>query len=165
MAIVTASCSPDPQSPADIPTGLLGKQAPPITAEALAGNGPKTLEQAKGKVVIIDFWATYCDPCRHSFPRYQQLLDRHPGQLAVFAISIDNPESADADQVLSFAHQHPVDFPLFWDVEEITKTTYAPPAFPASYLLDRQGIIRHIHSGYGPTTINAIEKDVKKLLK
>jgi cytochrome c biogenesis protein CcmG/thiol:disulfide interchange protein DsbE len=165
LLLVVAGCSSEPQSAADVSKGLVGEQAPPIDAEAIAGTGPTSLEKTRGKVVIIDLWATYCDPCATSFPRYQELLDRHPGKLAVFAIAIDDPASVDRDEIVAVAEQHHIDFPLFWDVEGTTQKAYDPPALPASYIVDRKGIVRHVHGGYQPATVETIEKEVKKLLK
>ena len=69
-----------------------GKPAPEIEAEAVTGDGPKSIAEAKGTVTIVDFWATFCDPCRKSFPKYQELVDKHAGKLAVIAVSVDDPE-------------------------------------------------------------------------
>src|SRR5262245_33993015 len=62
---------------------LLGKPAPEITAEAVGGNGPKNIKSAQGKVVILDFWGTFCEPCKKSFPKYQEIVDQFPGDVAV----------------------------------------------------------------------------------
>ena len=59
--------------------GLVGSAAPEIAAEAVTGEGPATLADASGKVVILDFWATYCAPCKKSFPKYQELVDQFGG--------------------------------------------------------------------------------------
>ncbi|MBL8741199.1 MAG: TlpA family protein disulfide reductase, partial [Myxococcales bacterium] len=82
---------------ADGPTAAAGdgKAAAELVATYVTGEGPKTLAEAKGKVVIVDFWATYCDPCRKSFPKYQELVDQFGGELAVIAISVDEPSDVD----------------------------------------------------------------------
>ena len=59
---------------------LVGKPAPDFTAETVGGEGPKTVKEANGKVTIIDFWATYCGPCKKSFPKYQELVDQFGGE-------------------------------------------------------------------------------------
>lgn len=56
-------------------SGLVGSPAPDFSAEPVTGSGPKTLGEAKGKVVILDFWGTFCEPCKKSFPKYQGLAD------------------------------------------------------------------------------------------
>jgi len=164
-AVMDLGCNAEPQSPADVNPGLVGLQAPLIDADPLGGEGPTSLEQARGQVVIVDFFATFCDPCAASFPRYQRLLDQHPGELAVFAVAVDNPASVERDEILSFVHQHPVDFPLFWDVTTTTTRAYAPPGYPASYVIDREGIVRHVFGGYRASKVDGIEKAVKKLLE
>src|SRR5262245_35968959 len=57
----------------------VGAPAPDFAAEPIAGDGPKTLKDASGKVVLVDFWATFCDPCKKSFPAYQKLVDQFSG--------------------------------------------------------------------------------------
>ena len=68
-----------------------GKTADELSVTPVTGEGPKSLAEAKGKVVIVDFWATYCDPCRKSFPKYQEMVDQFGGDLAVIAVSVDDP--------------------------------------------------------------------------
>src|SRR5262245_12255473 len=72
---------------------LIGKAAPELTAEAVSGDGPKNLKTAQGKVVILDFWGTFCEPCKKSFPKYQEIVDQFPGDVAVIAVSVDEPDN------------------------------------------------------------------------
>jgi thiol-disulfide isomerase/thioredoxin len=72
---------------------FIGKAAPEITAEPIGGEGPKTLAEALGKVVVVDFWASCCGPCKASFPIYQTILDKFPGDVAVIAVDTDEPGS------------------------------------------------------------------------
>src|SRR5215831_5350305 len=102
--------------------GLVGQPAPSFTAEFMTGSGPKTLEEAKGKVIVLDFWAQYCGPCKKSFPKYQELVDQSGGDVAVLAVSVDEPADDSADEVkktkekiLDFVKQTGVKFAIVWD--------------------------------------------------
>src|SRR5262245_11413125 len=65
---------------------LVGTPAPAISAEKITGEGPTNLKDASGKVVILDFWGTYCDPCKKSFPKYQELTAQLGDSLTVIAV-------------------------------------------------------------------------------
>src|SRR5262245_24086027 len=98
--IVVAGCgngTPDAKSAAGGGGGkvAVGSPAPDFSAELVTGSGPKTLAEAKGKVVILDFWATWCGPCKQSFPKYQELVDQLNGEVTVIAISMDEPDTKD----------------------------------------------------------------------
>jgi peroxiredoxin len=143
----------------------IGKQAPEITADSVQGDGPMTLANARGQVVIVDFWATFCDPCRKSFPQYQELVDKYAGDLAVIAVSVDDPEDVDVDEVKKFANDLEVSFPIVWDKTKATADIYKPPKMPTSYIVDKQGIIRHIHEGFTGGEAAEIDEEVQELIK
>src|SRR5438445_9664309 len=79
--------------------GLVGVRAPSFSKSALSGGATLSAEAAKGKVLIIDFWATYCTPCAKEFPKLQALVDKRGGALVVYALSEDDT----SDGVLAFA--------------------------------------------------------------
>ena len=79
--------------------GLVGSPAPEINAEAVTGEGPSTLKDANGRVVVLDFWATFCEPCKKSFPKYQELMDQFGGDLVVIPKG-----SKRVDDALAFMH-------------------------------------------------------------
>ena len=140
------------------------KPAPEITAEFVTGEGPKTLAEAKGKVVIVDFWATYCDPCKKSFPKYQELVDQFGGDLAVIAVSVDEPGDVSEDKLKEFASETGVKFPIVWDKEHKTADLYKPPNMPTSYVVDKEGNIRHVHAKYEAGEEAKIADEVRALL-
>ena len=165
LATGLAGCEPEPQTPADVDPGLLGLVAPPLDADRLGGEGPTSLAGARGKVVIVDLFTTFSDPASASFPRYQQLIDQHPGEVAVFAVAIDDPRSAAREEILAFVRQHPADFPVLWDVTGTTTEAYDPPALPASYVIDREGVVRHVFGGYRADQVEGIAKAARELVK
>ncbi len=130
----------------------------------VTGDGPKSLAEAKGKVVIIDFWATYCQPCKKSFPKYQELVEQFGGELAVIAVSVDEPGDVDESKLKEFATQTKVKFPIIWDKEHKTAEAYKPPKMPTSFIIDKDGKIAHQHAGYESGEEEKIAEEVKKLL-
>ncbi len=143
----------------------IGKEAPEVKGDAVGGDGPKSLAEGKGQVVIIDFWATFCDPCRKSFPAYQELVDKYAGDLAVIAVSVDDPEDVTVDEVKQFAEELEVTFSIVWDKGQETAGVYKPPKMPTSYIVDKDGILRHIHAGYESGEAAAIDEEVAALLE
>lgn len=142
----------------------VGAAAPEIKAELVTGTGPSTLGQARGKVTILDFWATHCGPCRTSFPEYQKLVDQFNGQVQVIAISTDDPEDVGSDALVEFAQQTGVKFAVVWDKTRETASKYNPPNLPTSYVIDQEGVLRHVHAAYVTGEEQKIASEVKALL-
>lgn len=144
-------------------TGTSGGAAE-IQGAYVTGDGPKTLAEAKGKVVIVDFWATYCQPCKKSFPKYQELVEQFGGELAVIAVSVDEPGDVDEAKLKEFAAGTKVKFPIVWDKEHKTAEAYKPPKMPTSFIIDKDGNVAHQHAGYESGEEEKIAEEVKKLL-
>jgi len=171
--VSTSGCASTPQgsSSGDSPAGgaglaKVGQPAPEFTAEAVAGDGPKSLKEAAGKVVILDFWATFCDPCKKSFPAYQKIVDDNGGQVVVIGVSVDEPDNATKDQLIEFAKQTGAKFPIVWDkAGAIRGKLYEVPKMPTSYVIDKTGVVRHMHAGYEEGEDAKVAAEVKELLK
>ncbi|MEZ4226638.1 MAG: TlpA disulfide reductase family protein [Polyangiaceae bacterium] len=123
---------------------LLGAKAPDFNLKAQYGGSEASLSAVAGKVVIVDFWATWCDPCKESFPHYQAMLDRHAGDLAVIGVSVDD----EPDGIAAFGQQTGVKFPLAWDDGQSVSRQYSPSTMPTSFVIDRNGIVRYVHAGF-----------------
>ena len=145
--------------------GLVGSPAPDFSAEPVTGSGPKSLGEAKGKVVLLDFWATFCEPCKKSFPKYQGLADQFGGDLAVLAVSVDEADSAKKEDLTKFAKDTNVKFSILWDKDHQAVKKYSPPTMPSSFIIDKQGVVRFIHAGYKDGEEAKIAEEVKSLLK
>jgi len=143
----------------------VGQAAPAFTAEAVTGEGPKTVAEANGKVLIVDFWATYCDPCKKSFPKYQELVDQFGGDLAVIGVSVDEKGDGIKEAITEFSKTTGVKFSLVWDTEKTAAKAYSPPNMPTSYVIDKTGVVRHVHAKYNVGEESAIAEEVKALLK
>jgi peroxiredoxin len=146
---------------------LLGKHAPEFTAETVGGDGPKTLKAAHGKVLILDFWATFCDPCKKSFPKYQEIVDTFAGDVTILAVSIDEPDNVTKEQLLRFAKEHHAKFAIVWDKDGNAVEKYGVKSLkmPSSFVIDTEGTVRHLHVGFHDGEEAKITQEVKELVK
>jgi thiol-disulfide isomerase/thioredoxin len=110
--------------------------------------------------VLIDFWATWCGPCKMIAPRLSQLKDRLGAQgLSVVGITTD-----DATSATTFADKFGMRYPIAVDKDGETNKTYGVNALPTLILIDKSGVVRDVFIGYDPTGDTALEKSVKDLL-
>jgi cytochrome c biogenesis protein CcmG, thiol:disulfide interchange protein DsbE len=144
--------------------GLVGKPAPEFTAEPVTGEGPATIKDASGRVTIVDFWATFCGPCKKSFPKYQEMVDQFGGDLTVIAVSVDEPDSTDKAKIEEFVKATGVKFAVVWDKDHKAADTYKPAKMPTSYIIDKGGVVRHVHAGYGEGEEEQMAEEIKALI-
>jgi thiol-disulfide isomerase/thioredoxin len=123
----------------------VGQAAPAVRLPDLSGAGDVSLESLRGKVVYLDFWASWCGPCRVSFPQLEQLRNElGPKGFEVLAINVDEVE-ADARRFLS---EVPVSYPVVRDAAGVTPQAFGILGMPTGYLIDRQGMVREVHQGF-----------------
>jgi cytochrome c biogenesis protein CcmG, thiol:disulfide interchange protein DsbE len=145
------------------PGPLVGQRAPRIVAEFVGGIGPVNVEEARGKVMLIEFWATFCAPCLKSFPRYQALVDQFGGDLVVLAVSVDDPET-DKATLQQFMKMTGAQFSVVWDKEQQSARAYQLPKMPTTFIVDKRGIVRHVYAGYSEDTEEAMALQIKMLI-
>ena len=138
---------------------LVGAPAPAFSLREVSGGGEQSLAAHAGKVVLVDFWATWCQPCKQSFPAYQKLVQELEGQLVVVAISQDD----DAKDIPAFVSETGAKFPVVWDDGKAVARSYDPPTMPTAYVVDRSGIIRFVHVGYHAGDEATLEQEVRSL--
>ena len=164
LTVVACGGSPvsvDPHS--KFRASLIGKPAPEFTAETISGEGPKTVREAIGKVTIIEFWATFCEPCKQSFPTYQRLFDKFDGDLAVLAVSMDDAD-LERSKIEHFVARAGAKFAVVWDKKYHAAVAYRP-ALPTAFILDKAGIVRHVHVGYHESNEGTIAAEVQALIE
>jgi cytochrome c biogenesis protein CcmG/thiol:disulfide interchange protein DsbE len=139
----------------------VGEPPPEINLPDL--NGKKvSLAALRGKVVIVDFWASWCAPCKEEMPVLESLYKRFKGQgLEVIGVSVDN-EAANAKKFLTGVK---VSFPIVHDAGHVVADKFKPPRMPTSYIIDKAGKIRFVHAGFRKEDAKKIEDEVTKLLK
>jgi peroxiredoxin len=145
--------------------GLVGHKAPSFSVSAVAnGKGQVSLTDLQGKVVLVDFWGTFCDPCKKSFPRLQELHTKYSSSgLRIVGISED--ESDDRSKIPGFANTYGAKFTLGWDEDKAVAHAYKPPTMPSSFIIDKAGVIRYAHVGYHDGEELEVEKEIKELLR
>jgi peroxiredoxin len=158
------SCAPkggagaaSPLPPSDHP--LSGAPAPEFTLSARGGQRQSLGEHA-GKVVLVDFWATWCEPCRSSFPEYQALLARYPDRVVVLGISEDDEQNG----IDRFAEETGAQFPLAWDADKAVAARYQISGMPTLFIIDQRGLVRFVHSGFRPGDERQISAAIESLL-
>jgi len=161
LACAAGPGAPGASSTADAQHPLLGAAAPSFELEAADGKHKVSLSEHAGKVVVVDFWATWCAPCKQSFPAYQRLAQKFGSKLTVIGISVDE----DPAGIPQFAKETGAKFPLAWDDGQITSKSYRPSTMPTSFVIDQSGIVRFSHSGFHPGDERAIESEIESLLK
>lgn len=140
---------------------LLGAPGPAFELRDVGGAGNQSLQAYSGKVVIVDFWATWCEPCRDSFPAYQKLVDELGGALAVIAVSQDDSEQG----IEAFRSETGAKFPIVWDEGKQVAKGYDPPTMPTAFVLDKSGIVRFVHVGYRAGDERILEEEVRSLAR
>ena len=142
----------------------MGNPAPEFSVSPVAGaRGAVSLKQLHGKVVLVDFWGTFCTPCKSSFPKLQALNAKYAGSgLQIVGISED--EAEDKAKIPAFANTYGAKFAIGWDEDRSISQRYQPETMPSSFLIDKKGIVRFAHVGYRDGDEVQIEKEIQDLL-
>jgi thiol-disulfide isomerase/thioredoxin len=133
---------------------------PDLRAFELEGKLP---EKLKGQVVLVDFWASWCAPCKKSFPAMEDLNKQYAGQgLVIVAVSVDEKQ----EDMQRFLERMPVSFVTVRDANHKLVAAVDVQTMPTSFLLGRDGTVRYTHSGfYGDQTIKQYHDEIEQLLK
>lgn len=119
-------------------------------------------EQLRGRWVYLDFWASWCAPCRLSIPWMNRLQARWASAgLQVVGINLDSQHA----KALQFLHKTPATFPMLWDPSGASARAYQVQAMPMSYVIDPQGRILSAHRGYSDDTAPAVAQQIEQLMR
>jgi len=138
---------------------LLGKTAPDFTLRSNQGDNKK-LSEYRGKVVLINFWASWCAPCQQELPKLSELKGLHDQyDFELLAVNIDEePEKA-----LRLAKKLGIEFPVLFDENKQVSKLYDIDAMPMTILVDRNGEVRYMHRGYKESYLSLYQKQIKQL--
>jgi len=139
---------------------LAGQAAPTLSVKGL-DNTDINISDFKGKVLYVDFWATWCPPCRKSFPWMEEMQQRYNGLgFEVLAISLDNKRSV----IDRFLKSVPTSFIIAHDAKGKSAQVFEVKGMPSSYLIDRKGNIRLSHMGFNDKDKDRLEAEIKALI-
>lgn len=139
---------------------LYAKEVPAIPVNT--GNQSIDLRNLKGQVVYVDFWASWCGPCRKSFPWLNDMQAKYANKgLKVIAINVDS----DRALAETFLKENKAQFTIGYDPDGKLATAFGVQGMPSSYIIDRHGVIKHSHVGFREKDITDYEEHIKSLIK
>lgn len=135
--------------------------APDFTLKSNQGKNIR-LQDLRGEVVMLNFWASWCGPCRQEMPLMDEIYKKYSKLgFTILAVNVDE-NTADADRFLDAV---PVSFPVVYDSDSRISELYQVDAMPTTIMIDRDGNKRFLHRGYQPGYENEYRKQVKKLVR
>lgn len=135
--------------------------APDFTLKSREGENIK-LSELRGEVVMINFWASWCGPCRQEMPVLNELYERYnPLGFTILGVNVEqDPRKAEA-----LLREIPVDFPILFDTGNQVTEMYKVVAMPSTVLVDRNGQVRFVHKGYKPGYEEQYQEQVRSLIR
>ena len=144
-----------------IASSSTSRPAPDFTLASRAG-GKVALTQLRGQVVMINFWASWCGPCRQEMPLLDKMYRKYkPLGFTLVGVNVE-PDSTGADGYLKTT---PVTYPILLDRENKVSALYNVSAMPSSVIVDRKGRVRYVHHGYKPGDENEFLTQIRTLVK
>jgi len=141
--------------------GQIGALAPDFSLVDVNGK-VVTLKQFRGKVVFLDFWAPWCDPCREELPALDALYKKYSNDgLEIIGIDIDSSEKL----LTEFLQKVPVMFTVLIDKKGVIRRGYNFRTLPTAFIIGKDGVIRYMQMGYGKEFLQIYEKQINELLK
>jgi peroxiredoxin len=138
LGVAVGAAAPVALWPPAAPPLRVGGQAPEFELEAADGSRRVALHELRGRVVFVNFWATWCPPCREEAPALERLYQGLAGEgFEILAISIDEAGSRDA--VRAFGSEFGLSFPVLLDADRATYQAYQATGVPETFLVDRSG--------------------------
>ena len=145
---------------------LASSSSGPAPGFQLSGRGGKTIDlsQFKGQVVMINFWASWCGPCRQEMPLLEDIYKKYkPMGFTMLGVNVE-PDTKDAEAWLGKLPK-PVTFPIAFDVDSKVSKLYKVETMPSTVIVDRKGNVRVLHRGYKTGDENVYLTQIRSLLK
>ncbi len=142
-------------------SGLEGQTAPDFALKSATGENLR-LSEYRGDVVMVNFWATWCGPCRQEMPLLDELYSRY-GRVgfSLLGVNIDDNPAKAMDMVAELG----VSFPVLFDSRKEVSRMYDVQAMPVTVLIDREGTVRYVHLGYKPGYEEKYLDQIRSLLR
>ena len=138
-----------------------GDKAPRFSAPELSGQGSVVLEAYRGKVVFLDFWASWCGPCLTSIPLLDELRAEFGAKgFEVVGVNVDR----DPQAARKFLERKPVSYPSASDPEGRIPESFEVGTMPTSFLIDRKGVVHYVHQGFHRNDIAELRERIAALL-
>jgi peroxiredoxin len=142
-------------------SSLEGQTAPDFVLKSSAGENLR-LSEFRGDVVMINFWATWCGPCRQEMPLLDELYSRYQRVgFNLLGVNIDD----DSNRAMEMINELGVSFPVLFDASKEVSRLYQVDAMPVTVIVDREGNVRHVHQGYKPGYEQKYLDQVRALLR
>ena len=142
-------------------SGLEGQQAPDFALKSSTGENLR-LSEYRGDVVMINFWATWCGPCRQEMPLLDELYSRYQRVgFNLLGVNIDD----DSRRAMQMIDELGVNFPVLFDARKEVSKLYEVEAMPVTVLVDREGKVRYVHHGYKPGYEDKYLDQIRSLLR
>lgn len=140
---------------------LAGQEAPDFVLKSSDGNNLR-LSEYRGDVVMINFWATWCGPCRQEMPLLDELYTRYQRVgFSLLGVNIDD----DSRRAMQMIEDLGVNFPVLFDDSKKVSKLYQVDAMPVTVIVDREGTVRHVHHGYKPGYEDKYLTQIRALLR
>ena len=145
------------------PVATLHTGAPAPTFELNSSSGkPVSLTSLRGQIVLVNFWASWCGPCRKEMPILEQLNRQYRGKgVTLVGVNVE-PDTVTANKWLKAT---PVSFPILFDVDAKVSKLYQVEGMPNTVILDRKGNVRYIHRGYSAGAENDYLDQIRALIR
>ena len=142
-------------------SSLVGQLAPDFALKSASGDNLR-LSEFRGDVVMINFWATWCGPCRQEMPLLDELYSTYQRVgFNLLGVNIDD----DSRKAMNMIAELGVSFPVLFDTRKEVSKLYAVDAMPATIIVDRDGRVRHVHHGYKPGYEQDYLNEIRSLLR
>lgn len=142
-------------------SGLTGQPAPDFALKSSSGDNLR-LSEHRGDVVMVNFWATWCGPCRQEMPLLDELYSRYQRVgFSLLGVNIDDNSS----KAMNMISELGVSFPVLFDSRKEVSKLYDVDAMPVTVIIDREGTIRYVHQGYKPGYEEMYLDQIRSLLR
>jgi len=139
-----------------------GQKAPNFRAKTLEGEGTLGLSEYRGKVVYLDFWASWCAPCLEAVPALESLRGEFPeSKFQILAVNVDKKTR----KAMKFLEKQKVGYPNVSNPKGDIPGKFDLETMPSSYLIDQKGVVRYVHKGFRDGDLEVIREEVRRIIR